>query len=174
MTLALYGGSFNPPHNGHILLAQNALEALRPDKLIWMPSGDPPHKALPDGTPSAAHRLAMSRLAAEGLPDTEVSDFELTGGAKYTIDTVAMLRERVQPDRLWLLMGSDMRESFGSWYRADELRRLVEIYTFPRNILPVSSTETRSLLARGLGGDKTPPKVFAYIRKEGLYGCSGL
>ena len=166
MTLALYGGGFNPPHNGHILLARNALEALRPGKLIWMPSGDPPHKTLPDGTPSAAHRLAMSRLAIEGLPDTEVSDFELAGGARYTADTAAALRARYRPDRLWLLMGSDMRESFDTWYRADELRRLVEIYTFPRNILPVSSTEVR----RSLDGKDVPPKVWAYIKREGLYG----
>ena len=168
MTLALYGGSFNPPHNGHILLAQAALETLRPGKLIWMPSGVPPHKALPGGTPSAAHRLAMSRLAIEGLPDTEVSDFELSGGARYTIDTVTTLREQYQPDRLWLLMGSDMWESFGTWYRADDLRRLVEVYTFPRNILPVSSTGVR----QSLDGTDVPPKVWEYIRREGLYGCA--
>ena len=171
MTLALYGGSFNPPHNGHVALARRALDELRPGKLIWMPSGDPPHKVLPDGTPSAAHRLAMSRLAVEGLPDIEVSDFELTGGARYTIDTVEMLRERYDPDKLWLLMGSDMWETFDTWRRADDLRRLVEVYTFPRNIFPVSSTEIRAALAQGLGEDRIPPEVYAYIRREGLYGC---
>ncbi|MDR0325395.1 MAG: nicotinate-nicotinamide nucleotide adenylyltransferase [Oscillospiraceae bacterium] len=171
MTLALYGGSFNPPHNGHVMLARNALEALRPGKLIWMPSGNPPHKALPDSTPSVAHRLALSRLAAEGLPDTEVSDFELIGGARYTIDTVMMLRERYKPDTLWLLMGSDMRDSLGGWYRADDLRRFTEPYTFSREICPVSSTEVRALLAQGLGRENVPPAVWEYIRREELYGC---
>jgi nicotinate-nucleotide adenylyltransferase len=167
MTLALYGGSFNPPHNGHVALARNALETLRPDRLIWMPSGDPPHKALPPGTPSAAHRLEMSRLAAGGLPGAEVSDFELTGGARYTIDTVSMLMERYKPDKLWLLMGSDMRESFDTWYRADELRKLAEVYVFPRNIVPVSSTDVR----RSLDGANIPLNVWGYIQREGLYGC---
>ncbi|MCL1807772.1 MAG: nicotinate-nicotinamide nucleotide adenylyltransferase [Oscillospiraceae bacterium] len=166
MTLALYGGSFNPPHKGHVALARKALETLRPDKLIWMPSGDPPHKAMPPNTPSPAHRLEMSRLAVEGLPHTEVSDFELSGGAKYTYDTVVMLRERYNPGKVWLLMGSDMWETFDSWHKADALRELCEPYVFPRNIVPASSTEARM----AMNGETLPPKVWEYIRREGLYG----
>lgn len=172
MTLALYGGSFNPPHNGHVLLAQNAIETLKPDLLIWMPAGDPPHKTLPEGTPSAAHRLEMSRLAAAGLCRTEVSDFELNGGARYTADTVDMLYARYSPDKLWLLIGQDMWDTFNTWYRSDELRKRCEIYVFPRDIEPVSSTELRALLAHGEGENLTSPAVWDYIRREGLYGDS--
>ncbi|MCL2003033.1 MAG: nicotinate-nicotinamide nucleotide adenylyltransferase [Oscillospiraceae bacterium] len=172
MTLALFGGSFNPPHKGHAALAQKALNALRPDRLIWMPSGDPPHKTLPPETPSSAHRLAMSRLAAEELFGVEVSDFELTGGARYTIDTVKALRALYKPDRLWLLMGQDMRESLDGWYKAAELKTLAEPFAVSRKTVPVSSTELRALLGRGLGQEWLPPAVWAYIRKEGLYGGS--
>jgi nicotinate-nucleotide adenylyltransferase len=167
MKLALFGGSFNPPHNGHITLAENALETLRPDKLIWMPSGDPPHKTLPPGTPPAAHRLAMSRLAVEGLSNVEVSDFEISGGARYTIDTVRMLHKQYRPERFWLLMGQDMRDSFETWRGADELRALTEIYVFPRNIIPVSSTELRECLDE----TKVPPGVWNFILRERLYGA---
>ncbi|MDR0293783.1 MAG: nicotinate-nicotinamide nucleotide adenylyltransferase [Oscillospiraceae bacterium] len=171
MILGLYGGSFNPPHNGHVALARKALDELRLDRLIWMPSGSPPHRELPDNTPSAAHRLAMSKLAAGRLRDTEVSSFELYGGAQYTYDTVKTLLEREKPETLWLLMGSDMGDTFDMWVRADELRALCKTYVCPRTALPVSSTEIRGLLARGLGGDMLPAEVYDYIQKEGLYGC---
>jgi nicotinate-nucleotide adenylyltransferase len=165
MTLALYGGSFNPPHKGHVELARNAIETLCPDKLIWMPSGDPPHKKLPPGTPSAAHRLEMSRLAIKGLPNTEVSDFELMGGARYTIDTVRMLLDLYKPDKLWLMIGSDMWDCFDGWERAGELRELVEIYVFPRNIVPVSSTELRASPDEAM----IPETVWEYIQRKKLY-----
>jgi nicotinate (nicotinamide) nucleotide adenylyltransferase len=144
------------------------LEELSLDKLIIMPSGEPPHKTLPRGTPAAAHRLEMSRLTFEGLPGTAVSDFELAGGASYTIDTVNMLIAEYQPKKLWLLMGSDMRDSFDSWHGAEELRRLVEPFVISRDVCPVSSTELRE----NLDGDKMPAAVLSYIRKKGLYGAS--
>ena len=168
MNLALYGGSFNPPHNGHLSVARRALEELSLQKLIIMPSGDPPHKTMPEGTPSIFHRLTLCQLAFDSLPDTEVSDFELEGGARYTIDTVKMLHERYKPDKLWLLLGSDAWESFHDWRCAEELRGLVEVYVVPRDIYPVSSTEMRD----ALDGDKLPAAVLNYIRKEGLYGTS--
>ncbi len=168
MTLGLYGGSFNPPHVGHVNAAREAIDALRLDALIWMPSGNPPHKTLPEGTPSVLHRLAMSLLAVRGLPGAEVSDIELRGGARYTYDTVCMLLEERKPDKLFLLMGRDMWETFESWYRAEELKKLCEPYVFPRT--PVSSTEARTRLTAGGGEELLPPEVFAYIRREGLYG----
>lgn len=171
MTLGLYGGSFNPPHMGHVNAAREAIDNLRLDTLIWMPSGNPPHKTLPEGTPSAPHRLAMSRLAVRGLPGTEVSDFELRGGARYTYDTVCMLLEQRNPDKMFLLMGRDMWETFGSWYRAEELKKLCEPYVFPRT--PVSSTEARARLTAGGGEELLPPEVFVFIQREGLYGFAG-
>jgi cytidyltransferase-like protein len=170
MNIALYGGSFNPPHNGHIDVARGALGKLRIDKLIWMPAGDPPHKTLPGNSPDAAHRLALSRLAAEELPGAEVSDYEMTSGKRYTVDTAEMLHEKYKPDMLWLIMGQDMWDTFNSWRRVEELKRIAAVYVFPRT--EVSSTEVRALLARGLGKDKIPAKVWEYIRKEGLYGSA--
>ncbi|MDR1669553.1 MAG: nicotinate-nicotinamide nucleotide adenylyltransferase [Oscillospiraceae bacterium] len=168
MTLGLYGGSFNPPHTGHVGAAAEAIKTLRLDRLIWMPSGDPPHKTLPEETPSPAHRLAMSRLAAAGLRGAEVSAFELDGGARYTVDTVRMLLEREKPEKLYLLMGSDQWEVFPTWRQADELLKLCEPYIFPRT--PVSSTEIRAQLREGRGKELLTPGVYDYIRSEGLYG----
>jgi nicotinate-nucleotide adenylyltransferase len=165
MNLALYGGSFNPPHNGHVALVRRAIEELNPDKLLIMPSGDPPHRALPQGTPSAAHRLELCRLAFRGLPNTEVSSFELNGGARYTIDTVKTLTAREQPEKLWLLLGSDAWEGYHQWHCAEELSGLVEVYVVSRGICPVSSTELR----KSLDGNRIPASVLDYIRKEGLY-----
>jgi nicotinate-nucleotide adenylyltransferase len=150
------------------MLARNALDELCLDKLIIMPSGDPPHK--PEGTPSVECRLAMCRLAFEVLCDTEVSGYELLGGARYTFDTVMMLRERYKPETLYLIMGSDMGDSFDSWYRADELRKLCKLYIYPRQILPVTSTDIRRLLALGDDTVKIPAAVLKYIREERLYG----
>jgi nicotinate-nucleotide adenylyltransferase len=166
MNLGLFGGSFNPPHNGHVELARGAMEKLRIDKLIWMPSGDPPHKTLPEGTPSAEHRLEMSRLAVWDLPNVETDDFEITSGTRYTADTVEALHARYRPDILWLLMGADMWESFHTWHRAGELERLVSVYVCPRT--DISSTKVRA----AMDGKDIPPKVWEYIRKEGLYGTS--
>ncbi|MDR1692519.1 MAG: nicotinate-nicotinamide nucleotide adenylyltransferase [Oscillospiraceae bacterium] len=170
MTLGLYGGSFNPPHIGHVEAARSAIAALALDRLIWMPSGDPPHKELPKGTPSVTHRLKMSELAAAGLPNTIVSDYELAGGARYTVDTVRHLLGLYRPKKIYLLMGRDMGDMFDRWYKADELRALCEVYVFPRT--PESSTDARKLLAVGRGEDLLNPSVFAYIRKEGLYGAA--
>ena len=172
MNLALYGGSFNPPHNGHVALARTALESLPIDRLIWMPSGDPPHKDLPEGTPSSAHRLAMSRLAVAGLPGVEVSDIEIVTGLRYTFDTVKTLLEQYNPDRFWLLMGQDMGESFGFWYKAEELRELCEIFVVSRSLVPISSTRIRQMLSVGEGRKWLPPAVFEHIRREGFYGYS--
>jgi nicotinate-nucleotide adenylyltransferase len=157
-----------------MLLARNAAEELRLDKLVIMPSGSPPHKTLPEGTPDAAHRLEMSRLAAAELGGiAEVSDFELSGGASYTIDTVRMLLAKHRPEKLWLLLGSDAWESFHNWRGADEILKLAEVYVVPREIYPVSSTELRERLTTDSGQraeDKLPAAVLNYIRKEGLYG----
>jgi nicotinic acid mononucleotide adenylyltransferase len=107
----------------------------------------------------------MSRIAAGGIPGSEVSDFEIRGGARYTIDTAEMLWEKYKPDRLWLIMGSDMSDGFDTWHRAGDLRRMVEIYAVPRDKLPVSSTGFRETL----DGEMLPPGVWEYIKRENLY-----
>ena len=89
MTVALYGGSFNPPHLGHIDAARASIKALRADKLIFVPAAVPPHKAMAEHSPSPAERLELTRLAAEEIPGAEVSDFEVSRGASpsYTATT---------------------------------------------------------------------------------------
>ena len=77
MRIAVYGGSFNPPHLGHVAAARAAIEALRPDRLLVMPTNTPPHKQLERNSPSPAERLKLCRLAFGEIPGAEVSDMEM-------------------------------------------------------------------------------------------------
>lgn len=121
--LGLYGGGFDPPHKAHVALAAAAIEQLRLDKLVVMPTGDAYHKAR---TLSAgAHRLAMCELAFAGLPQVTVSDMELRRrGSSFTYDTLHALRQ-AQPGAHWfLLMGADQAQVFHRWHRwADILQQ---------------------------------------------------
>ena len=98
MKIGIFGGTFNPPHLGHLAAARAAIQALDLDKLLIIPASIPPHKELPEGTPPAEHRLAMTRKLADALllPDkVEVSSIELDrAGKSYTSDTLAQLREQ--------------------------------------------------------------------------------
>ena len=77
MRVLIYGGSFNPPHVGHIRSVRTAADALMPDVTLLIPAAVPPHKQLAEGTPEPGHRLAMAKLAAEAIPGCEASDMEL-------------------------------------------------------------------------------------------------
>ena len=138
MKIGIYGGSFNPPHLGHLAAAEGAARYLKLDKLVLIPAGDPPHKALSSDAPSGAHRFAMTRMMGEQAAfDTgisvEVSDMELTReGKSYTADTVRLLRAQYPDDELWLLMGTDMFLTFQSWCRPEEIVRHAGICAFGR------------------------------------------
>ena len=114
MKLLLFGGTFDPPHNGHMRLLESAIDAVKPDKVVVMPAGIPPHKAA-SATP-ASLRLTMCQCFLPLHPDLEVSDWEIgRGGRNYTIDTVEMLEGRYPEARIFLSVGSDMLTTFTEW-----------------------------------------------------------
>ena len=119
MKIGIYGGTFNPPHLGHLAAARAAMDALGLDKLLLMPAATPPHKELPPGSPPAADRLAMAEKLADALlmPKTvQVSTLEMDRpGPSYTADTVEQLHEREPESELWLLVGSDMFLTLHTW-----------------------------------------------------------
>ena len=117
MRIALYGGSFNPPHLGHAEAAKTVVSALAPDRFLIVPANIPPHKALADDSPSAAQRLELCRLAFAEIPQSEISEIELRReGKSYTYDTVVQLREEYPEDEFFLVIGTDMLMSFEEWY----------------------------------------------------------
>lgn len=131
--IGIYGGSFDPPHNGHIAAAKNAQDALSLDKLLLIPTAEPPHKTLSSGSPGAEHRLAMLRLAARAIPNSEVLDIEISrGGKSYTVDTLRTLRAKYPQDELFLLMGTDMLLSFFSWREPEQILKLAAVVCFRR------------------------------------------
>lgn len=139
MKIGIYGGSFNPPHLGHLAAAESAAKYLGLDQLILMPAGIPPHKELSADTPEKEHRLAMTRLMGEQCAlDTgirvEVSDMEITrDGKSYTSDTMRAIREEHPDDELWLLMGTDMFLTFQYWHEPEEIVRCAGLCAFGRS-----------------------------------------
>lgn len=137
MKIGVYGGAFNPPHLGHITAARAVFELLKLDKLLMIPTGRPPHKTLPPGSPTPDQRLELSRLAAEqtGLGDRiEVLDLELRReGNSYTSDTLARLKERYPEDELWLLLGTDMFLTLQTWHEPGRILSLAGVAAFGRS-----------------------------------------
>ncbi len=128
MRLGILGGSFNPPHPGHIRYALGAAEYLKLDKVLMIPAADPPHKQLALGSPEPEKRLEMCRIAAREYPVIEVSDIELNrDGKSYTVDTLRKLRENYPNDELFLIMGMDMFLSFDKWYLPGEICSMATI-----------------------------------------------
>ena len=118
MKIAVYGGSFNPPHLGHTEAARTVAEALRPDKFLIIPDNLPPHKEMEEDSPTPEQRMGLCKLAFAGIPGAEISDMEINReGKSYTADTVDRLRELYPEDELYLVMGTDMLLSFEQWYR---------------------------------------------------------
>lgn len=136
MKIGVYGGTFNPPHLGHLTAAQAVFELLKLDKLLLVPAGLPPHKELPAGSPTAEQRLEMTRLAGEqiGLGDqVEVLDLELRRqGKSYTSDTLAQIKALYPEAELWLLMGTDMFLTLQTWHAPEEIFALAGIAAFGR------------------------------------------
>ena len=196
--IGIYGGTFNPPHLGHIRAAEQAYEALKLDRLLLIPDRIAPHKVLPPNSPSPEQRLEMLQLAAEAHPGWEVSDLELRReGVSYTWQTITALRESNPEAELVLLMGTDMFLSFHTWvhperitaeatlgvmYRGErEERKAVEarkaemeaagvkVELVENRVLNISSTQLRRLLAFGCAGEFLPDGVEDYIRGHSLY-----
>ncbi len=131
--IGVYGGSFNPPHLGHMLAVRETMAALGLDRMLLVPTADPPHKDLPQGSPDARQRLELLRLASEDLSDVEVDDIELRRkGPSYSSDTIRALHERYPNDKLYLLMGTDMFLSFHTWYKPDKICKHAALVTARR------------------------------------------
>lgn len=197
--IGIYGGSFNPPHLGHILAAQEFRRTLNLDLMVFVPAAQPPHKELAPDSPDARTRLELVKLAVRDLPWAKVEDLELRReGASYTVDTVKQLRADYPNDELFLCMGTDMFRSFETWYHPKKICSMARIVMAHREdpdsetlkeqvrsfkkkfdaapilieneILEMSSTQVRRLLILGGAEDLLDPAVLAYIRENGLYG----
>lgn len=195
--IGIYGGSFNPPHIGHIRAAKTAVETLKLDRLILIPAGVAPHKEEAPGSPTALQRLEMVKLAAE--PNMEVSDMELKRqGKSYTYLTVEKLRQQYPDDELILLMGTDMFLSFDTWknperitkdatlgvfYRGESNERTaidtrkeameaegVKVELVKNPVVDISSTQLRRMLIMDCAAPFLPEKVAEYISHNKLYG----
>ena len=198
MRIAIYGGSFNPPHLGHMEAARTVAAELAPDKLFIIPDNIPPHKEVEPGCPTAEERLELCRLAFRDVPGAEVSDMEIRRqGKSYTAHTVQGLRKQYPEDELCLVVGSDMFLSFEEWYEfryllgectlavisreeddLDALRahrdHLAEAYSANVRLLshaplPMNSSEIRVWLRLRLGSDLLDGAVYAEIIKHRWY-----
>ncbi|MCX6995656.1 MAG: nicotinate-nucleotide adenylyltransferase [Kiritimatiellaeota bacterium] len=137
MKLGLLGGTFNPVHMGHLILAQDALERFGLDRVLLIPCAQPPHKQAPR-LAAAAERLAMLRLAVAGDPRFEVSAVELERGApSYAVDTVRPLRAEQPERRLFFIIGTDALLELHQWHAIGELLELCEFSTMLRPGFPV-------------------------------------
>ena len=194
--IGIYGGTFNPPHIGHIRSAAYAVQELELDKLLVIPDRIAPHKQLPKDSPTPQQRLEMLKIATAGLPNMEVSDLELNReGPSYTYQTVQQVRKMYPEAKIYLLMGTDMFLSFHSWrnpelitkdatlavfYRGDknevdaiksrvaEVSWEVELIENP--VIDISSTQLRRMLVFGCADSFLPKGVGDYIRSHGFYG----
>lgn len=126
--IGIYGGSFNPPHAGHVKAAEELISLLSLDRLFIVPASQPPHKQLADGSPTAQQRLELCRLAFGDIGGAEVSDIEIAReGTSYTVDTLTQIKNEYPEDDLFLLMGSDMLLSFSGWYKPDEIVKMATL-----------------------------------------------
>ena len=197
--IGIYGGTFNPPHIGHIRAAMDAVRTLGLAKLYVIPDRIAPHKEIPEGSPSPQQRLDMIRIALKGQPNVEVSDIELRReGKSYTYETVEQLRALHPDAELILLMGTDMFLSFHEWrcpekilseaslgvfYRGDRGEKAAidarkaemeatgyKIYLVCNDVVDISSTDLRRMLVFRCAEPFLPEGVGAYIRENDLYG----
>ena len=157
MTSGVYGGTFNPPHLGHMAAARAAARELELDLLLLIPDRVPPHKELAEDSPAPEQRLEMLRIAADEakLPvKTEISGVELgRTGRSYTSDTLELLRARYPEDELWLLMGTDMFLTVQTWHESGRIMELAGLAPFRREEADVDTAlETQqNMLERDWG-----------------------
>ncbi len=142
MKIGLYGGTFSPPHMGHIRAAKCFVEGAQLDKLIIMPAGIPPHKAVLDPIPNE-NRLEMTKIAFSGIG--EVSDYEMKkDGASYTYLTLRWLKDQVEGD-IYLCMGEDMFLCLDRWREASEIFALAHIICLKREDCPFEEINEKKL-----------------------------
>lgn len=187
MRIGLFGGTFNPPHVGHLLLAEGAREELRLDEVLWIPAHLPPHKPV-EGNVSAEDRCRMVERAIEGHPHFRICRVELDRPPpSYTIDTILKLQADRPGNEWFFLLGTEAAERLPTWRQADQLHSLVQFVAVPRpghtlGKLPAGvkriAVETLNLSASGIrrrireGRDirtLVPESVRLMIEEKGLY-----
>jgi nicotinate-nucleotide adenylyltransferase len=138
--LAIFGGSFDPVHNGHVSLAAQVVEKRHADEILFVPARRPPHKQERE-LAAPEHRLEMLRLAIEPYPQFSYSDIEIqrTEGYSYTIDTLAVLTRFFPDHKLRFLMGTDSLRDLHLWHRATELVQHFDFLVYPRPGAPTPS-----------------------------------
>ena len=186
--IGIYGGTFDPVHHGHLILARDAVEQLGLSRMIFVPAALSPHKlGRTPGAPGAL-RLEMLRAAVAGEDIFEVDPCELgRAGPSYTVDTIHALRARLPGAELHYLIGADNVPELRTWHRIDELRKLVTFAVFHRRlpdasgqaagslprldrVLDLSSTEIRNRVASGRSiRYLVPEPVAAVIDAHDLY-----
>ena len=197
MNTVIFGGSFNPIHNGHLEMLTAAAEYDFVDRVLILPDAIPPHKKTGDDFASKTDRLKMCEILAQENKKAEVSDIEIKrGGKSYMYDTVCELERLYPEDKLYLLVGGDMAVSLNSWHRAEELLEKVSIIAVGRNTVgeaelktylselkekgievilcdkkttSVSSTEIRKKLKQGETDIPIPQKIKEYIQENQIY-----
>ena len=196
--IGIYGGTYNPPHIGHIQAAKFAVEALNLQKLLMIPSCNPPHKTVAPGSPSPQQRLEMLNISLTGCEKIEVSDMELRrGGESYTYLTVEQLKGEYPEAELVLCMGTDMFLSFETWREPQKIlqnaslavfcrgekgekaqiaqKKLqleamgAKVYVLENPVINISSTNLRRMLAFHCADPFLPAGVGEYIRANDLY-----
>ncbi|MDA0328548.1 MAG: nicotinate-nucleotide adenylyltransferase [Gemmatimonadetes bacterium] len=187
--VGIFGGTFDPPHLGHVAVARDVADALALDQVVWMPAGIPPHKAADEIT-SAGVRLAMVRAAIEGHEDFVVSDLEISRpGLSYTVDTLRELQGAGEDTDHVLILGVDQYRSLDSWRLPEEIRTRARIAVMDRGgesmppdensqrvlsvavrRVDVSSTDVRRRVRDGddVSG-LVPDGVASLIHSQGLY-----
>jgi nicotinate-nucleotide adenylyltransferase len=188
-----FGGTFNPIHHGHLICARFVAESVGFDRVLLIPSAQPPHKA-GDAIVAASHRLAMCRLAVAGEALFEVDDLELQrSGPSYTVDTAGVLKKRGM-ERVYWLVGADMVRYLPTWHDSERLRQEVDFVVLERPgsviewdsmppswralrqnvvsapLVDMSATEIRRRVKENRSiAYLTPEPVVRYIREHGLY-----
>lgn len=170
MTVAVYGGSFNPPHLGHRSVAETVLRELKPDRFLIIPDCAAPHKQMAGSSPLPAQRLELCRLAFGDLPGVEVSPIEMErGGKSYTVDTLEQLKELYPEDDFILVVGSDMLLSFETgWYRFDDILAMCSLAVCSREGSDIAALED---FARHLG-DEYGAKAKILLNHESVIASS--
>jgi len=183
MRIGIYGGTFNPVHHGHLILARQALEEFKLDRLVFVPAAESPFKIQNHSAPSG-DRLAMLRLAIAGEDRFLVDPLEIErGGISYSIDTVKMFRNRDPGAELFFLVGEDNADRLTEWHRFEELKRLVYFVVLSRSEdfqspeypvvqrrIEISSTEIRNRVANQESITYlVPESVKHYIEQHQLY-----
>ena len=198
--IGIYGGTYNPPHIGHLRAAEYAIEALKLDRLLLIPTGVSPHKEMAAGA-STADRLELLRLSAASIEKAQVSDIEIRReGRSYTVDTLRAIKAEHPDSELFLLMGTDMFLSFLTWREPETIMQLATLAVFCRGekgervkieaqktalealgaqvalvenpVTAISSTDLRRMLIFGCADPFLMPGVGEYIRDHGLYGTA--